>query len=34
VAAVDLALLGALLAGWVAILIRRVRARGARPLVR
>jgi hypothetical protein len=33
VAAVDLALLGALLAGWGAILIRRVRARGARPLV-
>ena len=33
VAAVDLAVLVALLAGWGAILIRRVRARGARPLV-
>jgi hypothetical protein len=33
VAAVDLAVLGALLAGWGAIVIRRVRARGARPLV-
>ena len=33
VAAVDLAVLGALLAGWAAIVIRRVRARGVRPLV-
>ena len=33
VAAVDLAVLGALLAGWAAIVIRRVRARGPGPLV-